>query len=455
MLFLDCGGFLCVRLVLARHINLERFRFMLPQVFLTVMGESVKFSVVLVVVMLGFAMSFLSLFNAQSFGETCLHLFKGLFGDVGFLDEFSGSDYDAVATFVFVAFLLTVTVILVNLLAAVIGTWQSRIKERADQEFKVSRALLIDHYRLVVDKHLLPPPFNLGQVLVASISFLFAGRGPSRQAACSRGKQAVGRLAFWLVLGPVAVVGGTLLWLVSAMRAPFVWRSHYRTISKANDAELLSRSSLALRYVVIFAWCVVGAPMLLLAFWLTAPLKWLQLKPWSWVWHRRYPISTTRRSKPVTVNEMLRKSSGGVGVSKIQTYIENPMSDPDVRENDKTDYVTVQHVKLLRDGLDARFNRLQRELRGSIQTELQIFLAELEKGLGSDVARACEAHLASRLEERRLALEEKDRQETALRDLWQDTIAAKAAGYGNQEEVEAAFDEYKAVVKTNNSLTSR
>lgn len=421
---------------------------MLAQVFLTVMGESAKFSVVLVVVMLGFAMSFLSLFNAQSFGETCLHLFKGLFGDVGFLDEFSGGDYDAVATVVFIAFLLTVTIILVNLLAAVIGTWQSRIKEKADQEFKVSKALLIDHYRLVVEKHLLPPPFNLGQVLVVSISFLFARRGSLRQAAGSRGKQAVGRLAFWLILGPVAVVGGALLWLVSAMRAPFLWRSHYRT--KAKDAELLSRCSLALRYAVIFAWCVVGAPILLLAFWLTAPLKWLQLKPWNWLWHRRYPISTTRRSKPMTVNEMLKTSSGGLAVRKIQTYIENPMSDPEVRENDKTDHATVQHVKLLRDGLDARFNNLQREMRGNIQTELHLCFAELEKRLGSDFARACGAHLASRLEERRLALEERKQQENALRDLWQDAISAKAGGYGSQEEVQAVYDEYKRVVKKNN-----
>lgn len=415
------------------------------------MGESAKFSVVLMVVMLGFAMSFLSLFNAENFGETCLHLFKGLFGDVGFLDEFSGGDYDAVATFVFVAFLLTVTVILVNLLAAVIGAWQSRIKEKADKEFKVSKALLMDHYRLVVDKHLLPPPFNLGQVLIVSISFLFARRGPLRQAACCRGKQAVGRVAFWLVLGPVAVVGGTLLWLASAMRAPFVWRSHYRIISKANDAEVLSRCSLALRYVVIFAWCVIGAPMLLLALWVTAPLNWLRLKPWSWLWPCRYPISITRWSKPMTVNEMLQTSSGGLAVSKIQTFIEDPMSDRDVRENDKTDPATVQHVKLLRDGFDARLKRLQQQMRGNIHTELQIFMAELRERLGSNGMEACEAHISRALDERQLALEERKQQEKALRDLWQDAISAKTGGYGSQEEVQAAYDEYKRVVKDNTS----
>lgn len=418
------------------------------------MGESAKFSVVLVVVMLGFAMSFISLFNAESFGETCLHLFKGLFGDVGFLDEFSGGDYDAVATFVFITFLLTVTIILINLLAAVIGTWQFGIKEKADHEFKVSKALLIDHYRLVVDKHLLPPPFNLGQVLIVLLSFLFVQRGPLRRAACSRGKQAVGRLAFWLVLGPVAVVGGTLLWLLSAMRAPFVWRGHYRIISKANDAELLSRCSLALRYIVIFTWCVVGAPMLLLAFWLMAPLKWLQLRPWSWLWHCRYPISTTRRAKPTTVNGMLKHSGGGLAVSRIQTYIEDPMSDPEVRESDKTDHATVQHVKLLRDGLDARLNRLQQGLRENIQAELKIFMAELEEGLSCDGAGTCRAHLARALDEQRLALEEKKQQDRTLRDLWQDAISAKDGGYGSQEDVKAAYDEYKFVVRNNTSGTN-
>lgn len=83
--------------------------------------EIAKFAVVMVVVMVGFAVSFHTIFHeTNTFGETFLVLFKAMLGDVGFFEEFSGGRYDAVATFLLVLFLFTVTVMLLNLLVAVL-----------------------------------------------------------------------------------------------------------------------------------------------------------------------------------------------------------------------------------------------------------------------------------------------------------------------------------------------
>lgn len=80
-----------------------------------------KFSVVLLVVMIGFTVSFHTIFrDFDTFGETFLALFKAMLGEVGLFDEFSGGRYDAVATVLLVLYLFTVNVMLLNLLIAIL-----------------------------------------------------------------------------------------------------------------------------------------------------------------------------------------------------------------------------------------------------------------------------------------------------------------------------------------------
>lgn len=351
------------------------------QVFWTVTVELVKFSVVIFIVMLGFAMSFHALFgNVESFGVTCLHLFKGLLGDADFFDEFSGGRYDAVASFLFCVYLVVIAVMLLNLLIAVLSTSHSRIAEKADQEFRVSKVLLIEHYRLVVGKQLLPPPFNLLQlVIVTFATCLFAGRWTRRREACARAKEAVGRLAFWLVLGPIAAVGGALLWVVSALHACIAWSRYYhRNASQSSsEVEVLSVWWRALRYIVIFAWCVVGAPMLLVAFWLTAPLRWIMPQPWGWLWDNRHPICT-RRCRPMSANEMLRTPRGGLAVSDIQKYLDDPLSGLEVRQDEKPKHATVEHMKLVLDHLDQRLSVLEKS-HERIVAKLDDLFASLDR----------------------------------------------------------------------------
>ena len=93
----------------------------LSQVILGMTSELAKFALVMLVVMIGFAASFHAIFrDFDTFGQTFLTLFKAMLGEVGFFDEFSGGRYDAVATLLLVLYLFAVTVMLLNLLVAVL-----------------------------------------------------------------------------------------------------------------------------------------------------------------------------------------------------------------------------------------------------------------------------------------------------------------------------------------------
>ena len=345
--------------------------------------------------MLGFAMSFHTLFrDVDTFGGTCLTLFKAMLGEVGFFEEFPGDNFDAVATALLIVYLVVIAVMLLNLLIAVLSTSHSKVEGKADQEFKVSKARMIVHYRLVVDKCLLPPPFNLVQ-LVVSTPFIIGDR--SRHGAASRNaKEFVGRTVFWLVLGPVAVVGGTLLWVLSAVYAPTVWHRHFFSHTRAGQGKL-SGGSILLRYLIVFAWCVVGAPLYLAAFWLTAPMKWFKLRPWQWLWGRRQaPFIASW--KPKSVNDLLEGNGCGLVAGDLQMYLEDPISDPEVRQDERSRPTTVEHIKQLRDRLektnkahlDSKMTQVEQLARSTLQLDAR--LAGVEKEL-----LGVKAHLEARL----------------------------------------------------------
>lgn len=364
-------------------------------------AELAKFGVVIIVVMLGFAMSFHALFGSfDTFGGTCLTLFKAMLGEVGFFEDFPGEDFDAVATALFVIYLVVIAVMLLNLLIAVLSTSHSKVEGKADQEFKVSKARMIEHYRLVVDLCLLPPPFNLVQ-LVFSSPVVIASR-LRHGAASKRAKEVVGRVVFWLVLGPLAVVGGTLLWVMSSVYAPVAWHRHMLSKGKSKYAEL-SSSSVLLRYFIVFTWCSLGAPLYLAAFWLTAPLKWLGLRPWRWLWDRRQAPFISYW-KPKSVNDLLEKNSGGVGlvVGDLQSYLEDPISNLEVQQDERTRQTTVEHIKQLRDCLEKtvkahinrRLNQVEQEMANARLAAVEEAVAGVQVQLDSRLSRA-ESELAN------------------------------------------------------------
>lgn len=226
-----------------------------------------KFVFVVVVVMVGFAMALHVLFRGRdSFGETFLGLFNAMLGDTDFFDEFSGERYDSVATVLLVTYLFVVTIMLLNLLVAILSTAHTR--DTVKGEFKASKARIIQHYRFVVDEDLLPAPFNVVQLVgdlvarrvyaVESTLHELEMRYPEISlqwgflecclACCVSifvmfcrvpvlfcDRLSYGPLMFCLVLGPVAVVGGTLLWGMSSVPyAQYAWYTQYNQDREKN-----------------------------------------------------------------------------------------------------------------------------------------------------------------------------------------------------------------------------
>ena len=176
----------------------------------------IQFGVIIVVVMIGFNASFFSLFrDVYSFGEIFLHLFKTILGDLALfdeLDEISREGYGVEAYLLLVIFVIIVTIMLLNLLIAILYTAHADVHSNAEKEFKLSTARTIQHYRLAVELEILPAPFNLLQTLVYLPLF---ATGRQRSGSCRLVKREVGQVNFWFTLGPKAIVAGALIWIAS------------------------------------------------------------------------------------------------------------------------------------------------------------------------------------------------------------------------------------------------
>ncbi|CAN0013273.1 unnamed protein product [Ectocarpus fasciculatus] len=336
-----------------------------------------KFGLVMGVVMLGFTMAFHVLFrDFDSFGESFLDIFRAMLGETSFFDVFSGDTYDAVATILLVVYLFIVTIMLLNLLVAILSTSHATVHENVDRESKVSIARMMDYYQLVVANDMLPAPFNLLQLVVWPLAWCvggFSGRPTgTRQKKLNRGREAyecgsraVGPVVFLVVLGPLALVGGALLWMGSVLPAMYLWRKHHRLHEEREtkgegDMMRLSLASLGFRYgVIIPLWCVLGAPVYLFVLWLDASRRVLYRRCCNdHVNIVRQPQSGDSKS---TIESMLLEGPGGVGAQKLREFLDDPMDDKDVRQDENDRRTTVRHVKLLRNRLE---NTIKEELRG-------------------------------------------------------------------------------------------
>eukprot|EP00752_Nemacystus_decipiens_P005574 g5043.t1 len=93
------------------------------QVIFRMTSKILQFGAVMAVVMIGFAMALHVLFrDLDSFGQTFLGLFKAMLGDTELFKDFSGGRYDGVASFLVIVYLFIVTIMLLNLLIAILST---------------------------------------------------------------------------------------------------------------------------------------------------------------------------------------------------------------------------------------------------------------------------------------------------------------------------------------------
>lgn len=437
-----------------------------------------QFGAVILVVMIGFAMALHVLFrDVDTFGETFLGLFKAMLGETDFFNEFSGGRFDLAATILVVLYLFIVTIMLLNLLIAILSTAHAQVQENVEGEFKVSKARIVAYYRMVVDKNLLPAPFNLVQLVVSLVVTVlwcgcgclrrvhgvnpamdadgnppgaapdeektdevegqgqmgiyesateggehraggdrFGERGRSEVAESTRTQrgswrdaykdteQGFGLVVFWLVLGPVAVAGGALLWILSALPlfpyAQYAWytsfKQRYAKMEAQQNKNEKRRSPVSRWGFVGWRWAgitvssVTVTPVCLCVLWFLAAT-------------RVFPYGAEKandgagglpkgESNPI-IESILRKGPGGVGADKLRGFLQNPMNDKDARQDKKDRNTTVvEHIKLLQNRLEMTTKDALEELRNSVKSELREVMQCLEatkeelKRLGDHVA---------------------------------------------------------------------
>ncbi|CBJ49208.1 Transient Receptor Potential Channel [Ectocarpus siliculosus] len=334
------------------------------QVLYGMASELGQFFVVMGVVILGFAMSFFALFRDVK-GETIrgalLDAFQAMLGEVGLFDDFVGEKHDLAATVLLVSYLVVMTIMLLNLLIAVLSTAHGKVEEAV--LIRVSRARVYTHYRWVVATDALPAPFNLAQLVVLlpckMVDVLFKG---NTYPIARRG---VGRIVFWLLLGPGAILGGVFVWLVSTPKALFaIWGKRSLSI-----ASRLGRTMLCL------LWITLGVPLCLVVSWVTQATRVL--------FGRTFGLEGARSSGPIiyTVDDMLREVTG-VGMAALRMHLKNPVASEkcyvSARVEDRLATVDLQalrfHVEdMAKEHIEAAHRRLEKQL----DEKLEGFLAKL------------------------------------------------------------------------------
>lgn len=395
------------------------------QVIFRMTTTLLQFGAVMVVVMIGFTMALHVLFrDLEDFGDTLLGLFKAMLADLTLFDEFSGGRYDPVATFLVVVYLFIVTIMLLNLLIAILSTSHSRVQANKGWAFRVSKARIITHYRMVADNDVLPAPFNLVQLLLslAVVVFTFpyysyveakrehgsaetsededgrvfwgnVWKGARQQHRSAR--RSFGVFVLWIVLGPVAIAGGAILWGLSGLfYAQYASYPNVRQVVKKVfqgmkctrvSSRILQGLSIAfsclcqwilivLAWFFILLWCVLGAPGCLFLRWLILP----GMELFSWC-RKGAPSSHEKNSaegressagaSPPTIESMLKKGCGGVGAEKLLAFLQDPMNDKDVRQDEKDRKPTVEHMKLLRDRLERTTDKLLQALGKNVASK--------------------------------------------------------------------------------------
>lgn len=110
-------------------------------------------------------------------------------------------------------------------------------------------------------------------------------------------------------------------------------------------------------------WCGLGAPLCFVAMWLVTPLlslEWLKSVRYlggenygldeDQIWPGLHPNIGAPDS--FDVNEMLLHAPGGVDARDLFAYRVDPMTDPEVRQDEINRHTTIEHIKFLRNRLE-------------------------------------------------------------------------------------------------------
>ncbi|CAM9782826.1 unnamed protein product [Scytosiphon promiscuus] len=320
-----------------------------------------QFGAVMSIIMIGFAMALHVLFrDLDTFGQTCLGLFKAMLGDTELFDEFSGGRYDGVATFLLVVYLFIVSIMLLNLLIAILSTAHSQVEKNVARESKTSRARLFDHYRTVVQKDLLPAPFNLVNLALAVVMYilfppycLFVADPTAMWARTRKWKQhlvrSIGLVLFWGLLTPFAFAGEMVL---NCLGCPYAlcWcykkeeERRQRGVERNKERDdpepwawvmckWMLQLVIKLSFILLM-WCLY--PVVSIWDWINGTIV-VFLRLFFYLDEKTGDDEEGTRavSNKVIVERILREGPSGVSADKLQGLVEFPSGDDAIRDVEK------------------------------------------------------------------------------------------------------------------------
>lgn len=321
------------------------------QVIFSMSSELLQFGIVMGVVMVGFAIAFFAIvgeIDDSPFKDAMLNVFVAMLGEVSLFDEFAGTRYQVVGTLLLATYLIIMSIMLLNLLVAVLSTSHSKLE--GNVLIRVSRARLYMMYRWVVADDVLPAPFNLLQLAAMPPCGVFDILAHCKSYEAVR--ECLGRVAFWIVMGPVAIVSGSALWLVSLPKSlVVVWRA-----SVARHASIVSRMG---KLSLLLAWSTVCVPVCLTASWLAQVVSVVSGRT-------GILVSSTPPSRvKVSIDKMLKDSTKGLGMAEVRMSLVDPVSStPYYFNRDANDRsATVGDVQLLRKRLEGHID----EVKGCVE----------------------------------------------------------------------------------------
>ncbi|CBN75304.1 Ankyrin Repeat Transient Receptor Potential Channel [Ectocarpus siliculosus] len=262
------------------------------QVMFSMTGLLAKFGMIMLLVMLGFVTSFYSLYKeTTTYGVVWKAIFRATLGETDYFDDFSGTTFDGVATALLVVYLVLLTIMMLNLLVAVLSTAHAKVDADAGLEYKAPVVV----WQTSGDK-------SRGGRIARMLLVIFA---------CAVGAP-FWHLVMW-VRGGVAGVRRT-------MRALGCCCCCGR--GRGGGAKRVGGRTPTASMTV-----------------------------------RGFPATTVAEGAEHDMEKVvpivLQEADGALATSELQIFLDDPMSDPAVRRDEETRATTVEHIKLLRNRLEA------------------------------------------------------------------------------------------------------
>ena len=388
----------------------------------------------MLVVLVGFAMSFYALFRHscvvdtfRNYSETFISLLRLMLGETKLFDDFSVpveccddtrepsdelncEDFlmecchraeeehfsGAIGKALLVLYLVLMGIILLNLLIAVLSEAYVDVKENIDVESKVSRALVIQHYVKEVENNHLPSPLNLLQYAFSLLA-LVVGFVTNTRGCFEKAEFFAGLTLFWIVSGLFAVAMGSVLWVISWPKALVVFWTR-RSNTGAYTMPLVIQTAVVMSGVAM--------PLYLLCQWIWASLSGPLLQSLVGAWTNpggsEYSeiIEGGKLIDDGIIAQALKLGPGGLSVQKLREFLANPMNDPVVQRDEEGRATTVEHLKLLRDRLLKKIETASKEQTNGIKQIEEKIEAMAGQGPG-----ALDTPLSGGLEDLRAKLE--------------------------------------------------